>query len=228
VAAAITATLENGFTDLFPTYVYTGTEHGPWESVTVAVKRLSDRLNNVRVHDLIVLGSPRFWQALNGRYMAELTSRYGFFTPCIGCHLYLHSVRLPLARSLGGIPIIAGERESHDGAVKVNQTSTAITAYESLCSGFGINLLLPLRFVSDGTRIKDILGFEWAQGDEQLGCVLSGNYKRLDRGIDITEDRIASFLETFALHVARKVVAAYTNGRVPAHLDIAADVLGSR
>ncbi|MES0349995.1 MAG: hypothetical protein ABUK19_04690, partial [Desulfobacteria bacterium] len=32
VAAAVKGVEEEGFTDLLPTYVYTGTEHGQWES----------------------------------------------------------------------------------------------------------------------------------------------------------------------------------------------------
>ena len=55
--------------------------------------------------------------------MSELISRYQFFTPCIGCHFYLHASRIPLSLLLGRIPVVAGERETHDGAIKVNQTS---------------------------------------------------------------------------------------------------------
>ena len=60
VAAAVKSVEEEGFTDLLPTYVYTGTEHGSWESVKRAVDRLTSRLPEVHVHDLVVLGSPGF------------------------------------------------------------------------------------------------------------------------------------------------------------------------
>ncbi|MBW2568941.1 MAG: hypothetical protein JRD93_13615 [Deltaproteobacteria bacterium] len=112
VAAAVKAVEDEGFTDLLPTYVYTGTEYGAWSSVGEAVKRLSKRLPEIRVHPPLVFGSPLFWQALNGRFINELIAKYDFFTPCIGCHLYLHSVRIPLALALGKAPIISGERES--------------------------------------------------------------------------------------------------------------------
>ena len=65
VAAALKAVEEESFTDLIPTYVYTGTEHGPWSSVERAVARLRDRLPAIPVHDLLVFGSPRFWQSLS-------------------------------------------------------------------------------------------------------------------------------------------------------------------
>ncbi len=122
VAAAIKSVKEEGFTDLLPTYVYTGTEFGSWASVPEAVARMKKQLPaNVKVHDLLVFGSPGFWQALNGRYAGELLNKYGFYTPCIGCHLYLHSTRIPLAVLLGNKPVITGERESHDGRIKINQ-----------------------------------------------------------------------------------------------------------
>ena len=67
----------------------------------------------------------------------------------------------------------------------------------------------PSGTIAHGRRIEDILGFPWAQGGEQLSCVLSGNYRRCGGGIDITDDRAASFLATFAVPVARKTVASY-------------------
>jgi hypothetical protein len=90
IAAAIKSVEENGFTDLLPVYVYTGTEFGDWAHVKEAVERLSRRLPDVCVHPLRVMGSPQFWKALNGRFISELIARFGFYSPCPGCHLYLH------------------------------------------------------------------------------------------------------------------------------------------
>jgi hypothetical protein len=227
VAAAVKAVGEEGFTDLLPTYVYTGTDHGMWSSVDHAVRRLADRLPQVRLHPLLVMGSPRFWQALNGRYMSELIARYGFLSPCIGCHLYLHSVRIPLSASLGRIPIISGERERHNGTIKINQIGEALSRYESLSAEFGVRLLLPLRHIRDGDQIGKILGLSWEEGKEQLGCVLSGNYRGVDGSVNLTEEQVVRYLESFACPVTREIVAAYLGGEVPDHLKIAARVLGS-
>lgn len=227
VAAAAKAVEEEHFTDLLPTYVYTGTEHGLWSSVEDAVKRLAERLPRVQVHPLLVIGSPRFWQALNGRYMSSLIAQYGFFSPCIGCHLYLHSVRIPLSVSLGGIPIIAGERESHDGKIKINQIGHALTRYKGLASEFGVRLLFPLRHISDGRQIRKILGFAWEEGKEQLGCVLSGNYRGVDGSVSLSVEQAVQHLETFACPVTREIIKTYLKGQVPEHVRIAARVLGS-
>jgi hypothetical protein len=225
IAAAVKSVEEDRFTDLLPTYVYTGTEHGQWESVEQAVERLATRLPEVRVHDLIILGSPGFWHALNGRFVSELVARYRFYTPCVGCHLYLHSVRIPLSITLGKIPIVAGEREQHDGATKVNQIKEALNVYQEIAEDFGVSLVLPLRDIGDGDRITDILGFEWEAGEEQLGCVLSGNYRTLDGNVQSTGEEVQKYLEGFAGPCARKSIESYVAGMVPDHIKIAASLL---
>jgi hypothetical protein len=226
IAAAIKSVKKKGFTDLLPTYVYTGTEHGSWSAVEEAVNRLSRCLPNVRVHNLIVLGSPGFWQALNGRFISELISRYGFYTPCVGCHVYLHSVRIPIALTLGRVPVISGERERHDDAVKINQISEALNFYQNLADNFRVRLLLPLRNIAEGKYIEDILEFAWRQGEEQMGCVLSGNYRRLNSSINITTHQIQRYLEEFAWPCATKIIEDYVANRIPKHMEIAARILG--
>ena len=225
VAAAVKSVEEEGFTDLLPTYVYTGTEHGSWERVERAVDRLASRLPEVQMHDLVVLGSPGFWHALNGRFISELRSRYGFCTPCVGCHLYLHTIRIPLSTMLGEAPIIAGEREKHDGTIKVNQVSEALDVYQNIANDFGVRLLLPLRHVVEGARITEILGFEWHAGKDQLGCVLSGNYRGLDGSIETTAQQVQRYLAEFAEPCAKKIIESYVAGDIPDHLEIAARVL---
>jgi len=225
IAAAVKSVEEESFTDLLPTYVYTGTEHGSWASIDQAVERLVGLLPEVRIHNLVALGSPGFWQALCGRFTSELISRYGFYTPCVGCHLYLHSVRIPLALTLGKVPIISGEREWHDGAMKINQISEALNVYEKIAKDFGIRLLFPVRNITKGDRIEEILEFEWKEGKEQLGCVLSGNYRALEGSVDYTPSQVKTYLEEFAWPCAKKIIESYTAGRIPNHLEIAASVL---
>ncbi|MGM0426805.1 MAG: hypothetical protein ACQEQ7_06170 [Thermodesulfobacteriota bacterium] len=225
VAAAVQAVAAEGFTDLVPAYAYTGTEYGEWSTVQDAVTRLSERLPDVRVHPLVVLGSPRFWQAVNGRFMGELVHRLGTFSPCVGCHLYLHSVRIPLAVRLGHRPIIAGERERHDGRVKINQISEALNCYESVAGEFRIRLLFPLRHIPEGQRIRDILGNDWEEGQAQPGCVLSGNYRGADGRTTMTVDQVSQYLHGFAVPLTRAVIQAYLRGEVPDHLKLAAQIL---
>jgi len=225
IAAAIKSCKDWGFNELIPTYAYTGTEWGESGSIERAVARLRERLPDVRVHDLVFLRHEDLWHALNGRFISELISRYGFYSPCIGCHLYLHAVRIPMSLRMGALPIIAGERLLHENSIKINQTQTALLWYQTLAKDFGIELLLPLKDISSGKIINEILGIEWEQGKEQPGCVLSGNYKRLDGSLDISEEQVGRFLGDFAVSVARRAVKEYVSGLSPDPAKIAADVL---
>ena len=225
VAAAIKSVGEEEFSDLLPTFVYTGTEYGSWPSVMMAVERLSNRLPGTRIHNLVVMGSPDFWRALNGRFISILIEKYGFYTPCIGCHLYLHSIRIPLALKIGGVPIISGERERHNGHIKINQNSVALDFYKKLSKDFGIQLLLPLRHIQEGSHIKEILGFHWQEGKEQLGCTLSGNYRRLDSEQNIPSHLVQRYMKEFAIPCTKKIIESYVVGHVPNHIDIASQIL---
>lgn len=227
IAAALAACRAMGLEELIPTYAFTGTEWGPWSSVERAMNRLRERLPSTRISEIVLLHHEDFWHALNGRFLSELLHRYGFYTPCVGCHLYLHAVRIPLAVKLGGIPIVAGERLSHDGKVKINQTRRALLAYSDLAAAFGIRLLFPLRDVENGKAVQELLGFEWAEGKEQMSCVFSGNYRRIDGTIPVTEDMIESFLRGFALPAAVRIVGEMVEGKRPDCVKIAAEVLRS-
>jgi len=83
-------------------------------------------------------------------------------------------------------------------------------------------LLFPLRHISDGHQIREILGFEWEEGKEQLGCVLSGNYRTMDGSVRLTFEQAVQYLETFACPATKDIIAAYLAGKVPDHLKIAA------
>ena len=227
IAAAVKGVSEGLFTDLLPTYVYTGTEYGSWGIVEAAVERLANRLPETRVHNLVVLGSPGFWRALNGRFINEMTSKYGFYSPCIGCHLYLHSVRIPLAHILGNVPIISGERERHNGSVKANQIPEALDHYQGLSAEFGISLIFPIRHIAESRHITNLIGFEWEEGKEQLNCVLSGNYRQPDGAVNAPASKISRFMEKFARPCASKIIDSYLANRIPDHIGIASRILGS-
>ena len=228
VAAAIKSVEENNFSDLLPTYVYTGTEFGNWQSVAEAVERLRQKLpEEVRIHNLLVFGSPGFWQALNGRFISETTNKFGFYTPCIGCHLYLHCARIPLSVLLGNKPIITGERESHDGNEKINQIPEVLDAYESFFQKFKIPLHMPLRNIDDGRQIEKIIEIEWKQDKDQFGCVLSGNY-RDTAGKNIVRKKDAiNLLNNFLMPCAEKIIKSYLKGSIPDHRKITGDILSN-
>ncbi len=225
VAAAVKSVDENGLTDLLPVYAYTGTEYGAWRSVEQAVKRLSSRLPQVKIHPLIVVGSPGFWRAINGRFVSELISKYNYFSPCPGCHLYLHAIRIPLAQMLGNIPIISGERELHSGQIKINQTGEALDFYLDVAARFNIRLLFPLRYIEQSKEIEDILQILWERDKDQLECVFSGNYRLRDGSVSTSFKDVNRFFAEFAIPVVEEIVEEYIKGNIPDSMGISRNFL---
>lgn len=228
VAAAIKSVAEHGFTDLIPVYAYTGTEYGEWETVVRAAAHLAARLPEIRVHPLVAMGSPMLWRALNARFIEAWIRQFHYYSPCPGCHLYLHAVRIPLSRILGDLPIISGERESHSGIEKINQTGPALDIYLALAQELSARLLLPLRHVADGRKIEEILGFAWKRGEGQLGCVFSGNYRLADGSVGPKAEEVRRYFMEFAVPTARAVIDAYVNGNSPDAEAVARGVLEDR
>jgi hypothetical protein len=226
VAAALKAAREVGYRHLLPTYVYTGSEYGDWQTVPDAVACLAAGLPaETELHPLLVLGWPRLWQALCGRFVGELTHRLGLSTICPGCHLYLHMARAPLARALGNAPVIAGERESHDGRLKLNQLGVSLDAYQRAMAGLGLELTLPLRYLEQGGEITRILGDDWPEGGRQMACVLSGNYLDPEGNLSFEPAALSAYLDKFALPLATASLEAELQGREVDPVTLGARVL---
>jgi hypothetical protein len=217
VAAVLAAVEVYPIKGVLPTIGYTGTEFGDWERVLATSRFVAERLreHGITVFEPVFIGSPRFWWLLCGRYISTLFSRFGFYTPCLGCHLYLHALRIPLARLIGAPYLIAGEREQHDGRIKVNQVASVLDAYRSFVEGFDVELLLPLRHINSGEEIERIIGQAWKEGGGQLECVLSKNYQAMDGSLTYEEAVIRRFFEDFAFPLAEGVVRAYLEGESP-------------
>jgi len=186
-----------------------------------------------RLGNLVLLGSPKFWHALNGRWVKDLIRRYGFYTPCIGCHVYLHASRIPLAKVLGVKSVISGEREFHDGSQKINQISLVISAYGFLLSRFDVDLLTPLAEIRSTAEIDEIIGTPWEEMGEQPQCVLSGNYRDAMGNLHFGPkhfnlDRILDYLSEFALPVASRVIEGLLRGEGVDYLRLAREVLEER
>ncbi len=92
---------------------------------------------------------------------------------------------------------------------------------------FDIQLLFPLRHISKGLLIEDLLGFNWPEGKDQLECTLSGNYRLLDQRLNISRSQVKSFLDEFAGPCTEKIVRPYVQGQVPDHQKIAAQILAT-
>jgi hypothetical protein len=210
VAAAVAAVRERGLQMLLPTAVATGTEYGDEGTPQRAAELLRQIVGaEATVLPVVRLGSPSLWAALNGRYASVLRERYGFHSPCLACHLYMHLCRVPLAWELGDAPIVAGERDTHGGRLKFSQMPLGIDACVRVVARAGVELLEPIRHVHAAEEIVGLVGSGWEQGAKQLGCVLGGNYTRLDGEVAIDELGYARFVRGFLEPAGDAVVAAW-------------------
>jgi hypothetical protein len=211
IAAVIRACELRPIKAIIPTIAFTGTEYGSWEVPFRNVEILKERLqkSTITIYDPIVLGSPEFWRKLCGRYTAHLFRKFGFFSPCVGCHLYFHAIRIPLSKKLNCSLVIGGERESHNGKIKINQIGAALDSYTFFLKQFGIELSLPLRYVMSGKGIETIIGQQWEEGEQQLECVLSKNYREADDSVIFDEESIIKYFDEFAFRTAEESINKY-------------------
>lgn len=216
VAAAVTAVRERGIRTVLPTAVLTGTEYGDLEAPERATRHLRELLEgSAEVLPLVSLASPDLWSALNGRFAAVVHEAFGVCSPCLACHLYLHLARVPLAGSLGDVPVIAGERDSHGGRVKLSQTPLGIDASIRVLARAGIELLEPVRHVHDAAAIAALVGGGWAAGEGQLRCVHSGNFAALDGTVTYDELAYSRYLHRYMEPVGNAVVDAWRSEPEP-------------
>lgn len=210
-AAVLRATEQRSIKVVLPTIAYTGTEFGDWETQLEKSAHLARMLEGrgTRVFEPILMGSPMFWWEMCGRPIATMLERFCFYTPCIGCHLYFHALRIPLAKLIGARTVICGERETHDGRIKLSQIGVALDAYAQFMREFDVDLMLPLRGISDGKDIGRVIGEDWEEGKQQLQCVLSQNYQRSDGSVAYDEGAVQDFFVEFALPLARRLVEGY-------------------
>ena len=210
VAAAIAAVRERGYDTLLPTVAFAGTETGDPSAPLRAVAALRTVVAAAaEVLQPLDLGSRALWSAMNARYASEVQRLFGVCSPCLACHTYMHLTRVPLAWRLGHAPVVSGERETHGGRVKLSQTPGAIDAAVDVLAHAGVELLEPVRGISDSDGIASLVGEGWDERAPQLGCVLSGNYIGLDGRVSYSEEGYARYLDAFLRPVGVAVVDAW-------------------
>ena len=193
------------FSFLLPSIVYTGTEYGDPE---ILIKRLDFVKKELAKRDAhtfepVIHGSPKLWMQLCANSVEISIERWGFYTPCIACHLYLHIMRALLAIKLKISRIVTGERSSHEGVIKLNQLPYVLESFKDFFASYGIELMQPLKNIASNEEIAKIAGSEEGKNLEQLGCVMSGNYKDLSK---IRELPIEEYLHAELLPKAKEII----------------------
>jgi hypothetical protein len=210
VAAAVVVAREGDLRRVLPTVAYTGTEYGDIEALPANARRLRRLVKplGVEVLEPVVLGSPLWWRATIGRVNTVLSRLYGPWHICIGCHMYLHAVRAPLAWEARAPRQVSGERLYHEGRIKINQIRPAVEAYRRVLAGFDITLELPLLELDDEESLVSLAG-DWGEGEGQPDCVLSGNYREPDGHVSWEESRVQAYLDDYLVPVTTRILASF-------------------
>lgn len=211
-----------------PTVCYRGTEHGPWENIDIALKefkRSVEKELKIYVTEPVIFGSPKFWWALNGRFMADLRERFGFYTQCCGCRIYALAMCVPLCKALNARFVIADDGCGSDDELLVQHSDQSMRYYRSLMSSFGIELwhmeLSPVRKRKNKQLYDDDLRQE---GDSLLNCVLKGSC-RTEHGSDGVSAGLRRYFEAFAIPAAAKIISRTLSGVPPDYLMEVKDTL---
>ena len=216
VAAIQKALEDEACSYVLPVASFAGTEYGDTRDLVENHARLKAiveaRYGGAKtLGELIFYSDPFLWGLINGRHVAELNRRFGFYTPCIGCHAYFHLLRLPFAERLGKV-IISGERESHDGRVKLNQLPQVLDFLADGIKATGIRLLQPIRGMSDGEAVEALIGWQWKEGVNHPACTFSGNYKLADGRVVYDPVQLDAFLKDYLGPVHQLAATALKQG----------------
>ena len=223
VAAAMAYLEENPHGTIVPVGDLVPTRFGDWnvyESNWLRLReQVSQRFPEIVVIPWFALQDVDVWRLLNGRYMNALISRFGFFTPCLGCHLHFYMMRTVLTEVLGATVLLSGEKEIHkNGRRKANQTQEAVDAYKYFSNSHGVEQHFPIYKVDSEIEMKRLLGDGWKEGDRQFSCTMSGNDKGLDGKLHITPKQIEAYMKEFAVPVATELLKCRRNNQTGVEL----------
>jgi hypothetical protein len=200
--AAILKALENpSINHILPVASFAATEYGEFQSLEKNYEQMVNRVDELygkskKILPLIYYSNPGLWSVINGRFVEEMNRKFGFYSPCIGCHAYFHLLRVPMALNLSK-KIISGERESHDGRVKINQLGSSLDIYRRITEYFGVELLIPIQDMENGDEVKKLIGWNWDEGKDHPSCIYSKNYTDINGKTLYDKEKIDNYLNNF-------------------------------
>lgn len=208
-AAAVVRAVRDGIAkEILPVIICSGAEHRDWNAFCKNMSHLRNQIENLSgcMHESIMLEDRELWWSFCSRFTHILIERFGFYSPCVGCHTVFHTMRSLLAKTINIKTIISGERELHGSVRKINQLPVALDSYQKICTYVGVTQVIPLRHIASESCIKDILDFTWDEGKITPECALSKNYLSLEGTLLVEDAQVASYYKDFAVPAAIEVI----------------------
>lgn len=197
---------------IIPTIVYTRTEYGGFDSYFKSLNYLKKYATDCGsiIEDVYELANEKFWNIFCVKYQYNLYQMYGFYTPCIMCHLYTHLLRIPLCYKFGAVGIITGERFFHGEKIKINQHPRTLDCFQRLIDYSGLKLIQPLVKVKNPIDIaNEIEDNEILNHANDTKCILSGNLN----GSIVDEFALQKFLDEYIYKTGVYIIDAYKDGK---------------
>lgn len=165
VAAILKTIRSREFSAIVPIIISIPTEYGDHCLRLETVKKLRkyseehfDQYNSIVTHPIIVNDAGLWGKINSGSNLLEIQKKYNAYTPCIGCHLYVHAIRCHLSKDLGIKHVISGDRKYHENIIKLNQLSNVLEIFQSFVQEtYGTILFFPLVDIKSPKDIDDLL-----------------------------------------------------------------------
>ncbi len=180
VAAILKTIRSRQFSAIVPIIISVPTEYGDQRLRLETVKKLRkyseehfDQYNSIVTHPIIASDAGLWGKINSGSNLLEIQQKYNAYTPCIGCHLYVHAIRCHISKDLGINHVISGDRKYHENIIKLNQLSNVLETFQAFAKeNYGTILSFPLVDIKSAKNIDDILKLESAYFTEikDLNC----------------------------------------------------------
>lgn len=177
-----------------------------WNTLAKIVK---NNYVGVDLKPWFIVDGQDFWKTLNQRYVQQITGKFGWFTPCIGCHFHFYAMRSVLVEILGHYSIIlaSGEKRLHkNGKRKANQTDAAVKSYGKFSHERGIDHRFPIHNFEFEEQISSLVGAEWKEGGSQMSCIHSGNDQDDNGQLKFTEEQISEMMSEYIIPMGTKYI----------------------
>lgn len=173
---------------IIPIVVKAPSEYGTIEKLVESFDNFKFKISqqfDVVFNDTLIIEEYLLWRLLNGKYISEFIKDLGFYSPCPGCHIYLHSVRAYISKLLGINTIISGERLTHGSKLKINQLPISIANHSEILKEFGVNHIQPVLDIANTKEIDKLIdNYIDNKSIYHFDCVFSSNYRYLDGSVN--------------------------------------------
>lgn len=185
IAALLRIVEKNPSCVIVPNIIELACEYGDKKQFSKVIRRLNVSFNGkqCKLMPCIIPEANDLWKEIVTDNIQKVIKSFGFYSPCIACHLVLHLIRIKIANYLKVKNVISGERELHSGREKINQLPFVLDFYNMIYKRMKIKHHLPLRYISNAKEIDSIIERHNAI-PIYLNCLFAGNY--YSKGTSVT------------------------------------------